>query len=337
MSNKISIIVPAYNIEKYIARCIDSILDQTYKNIEIIIVNDGSNDTTPNILEKYARKYDNIIVINKKNGGVSQARIDGINKASGEWIGFVDGDDEIETNMFEILLNNALKYNADISHCGHQMIFPSGRIEKYYGTEQLLIQDNEKGIIDLLSGNLIEPGLWNKLYKKDLFKKAIISNFDTTIKNNEDLLLNYFLFKESKKSVFIDRCFYHYMIRKNSASTSKINQNKLCDPLKVLKLILKDVEKNEIGYNETLSRICALLIRRASMSPKIQRDLILPYREEVRKELRNNLFVFLRNEKISLKLKVMAIWVSISPNSYGLFHSMYSKITGSNKKYSIDI
>lgn len=337
MANKISVIVPAYNIQNYISRCLDSILNQTYTNIEIIIVDDGSCDKTPEILDQYDKQYENITVIHKKNNGVSQARIDGINGATGDWIGFVDGDDEIEADMFEQLLNNALEYNVEISHCGYQMIFPSGRIDKYYDTDQLFIQSNKRGIVDLLNGTLIEPGLWNKLYKHDLFNRINISKIDTSIKINEDLLLNYFLFKASKKSVYNDKCLYHYMIRENSAATSKVNKNKLEDPLKVLSLIMKDIGINGVGYNEVLSRICASLVRQASMNSKHNPKLINPYKKQALKELRQNLPSYIKNKKVSKKLKIMAIWASISPNSYGLFHSAYSKITGLDKKYSTNV
>lgn len=337
MADKISVIVPAYNIQNYIARCIDSILNQTYKNIEIIIVDDGSCDRTPEILDQYASQYQNIRVIHKLNNGVFKARIDGVNKATGDWIGFVDGDDEIETNMFELLLNNALEYNAEISHCGYEMRFPSGRIDKYYATDRLIIQSNEKGIVDLLSGTFIEPGLWNKLYKKDLFNRINIAQIDTSIKINEDLLLNYFLFKVSEKSVYNDKCLYHYMIRENSAATSRINKNKITDPLKVLSIIIEDIGANGVGYDEVLSRICASLIRQASMDYKDNPKLITPYKKQALKELRHNLPSYIKNKRVSNKLKVMAIWVSISPNSYGLFHSAYSKFTGLDKKYSTDV
>ena len=120
----------------YIGRCLDSILAQTHKRIEIIIVDDGSTDGTGIIIDQYASIDQRIIPIHKENGGVTSARIDGIKKASGEYLGFVDGDDYIEPEMFEKLLDNAIKYDADISHCGYQMVFP-GRVEYYYNTGRI--------------------------------------------------------------------------------------------------------------------------------------------------------------------------------------------------------
>ena len=114
---KVSVIVAAYNIEKYIARCLDSILNQTYKNLEIIVVNDGSSDNTGEIIDKYSEKDIRIKVIHKENSGVSSARNKGLDMSTGDYIGFVDGDDTLETDMYELLVSNAIKNNADISHC----------------------------------------------------------------------------------------------------------------------------------------------------------------------------------------------------------------------------
>ena len=157
----ISIIIPAYNIENYIAKCLDSLLNQTYKNLEIIVVDDGSSDNTGKIVDDYVLRYKNIKAIHKKNGGVSSARNSGIDVANGEYIGFVDGDDIVDKEMFEILMDNAIKYEADISHCGYKMIFPS-RIDYYYNTGILVEQDNELGLKDIIIGQRVEPGLVNK-------------------------------------------------------------------------------------------------------------------------------------------------------------------------------
>lgn len=239
----ISVIVPAYNVEKYISRCLDSILNQTYKNLEIIVIDDGSTDNTSDVIKQYENNYQNINGIYQQNQGVSMARINGIKRASGNWIGFVDSDDEIENDMYEILLDNALRHNADISHCGYQMVFDN-KINYFYNTGNLVLQDNLSGIKDLLEGSFVEPGLWNKLFNRKLFNNLLNENLiDMSIKINEDLLVNYFLFKESHKSVFIDQCKYHYIVRSNSASRSKLSKNKIYDPIKVKNIILNDINE----------------------------------------------------------------------------------------------
>lgn len=331
---KISVIVPAYNIEKYISRSLDSILNQTYQPIEIVVVDDGSTDGTPEILDDYAREHENIVVIHRKNGGVFTARLDGLEKATGTWIGFVDGDDEIEPDMYGLLLSNAKQHKADISHCGYQMMFSDGRVDRYYGTGRCVVQNHDQGVVDLLRGRMVEPGLWNKLYRRELFSFLGSVTLDHSIKINEDLLLNYYLFQQSKCSVFEDRCCYHYMIRANSASTSIINESKLRDPTKVLKTILDDNKPESLIYKITLSRLCARLITVATMEAGDNPTLTRPYIKTARKELRKRLVEVIKCDCCSKKLKCMTLWSAILPSSYGEIHKLYAKIKGIDKKYS---
>ena len=236
---KLSIIVPAYNVAQWLPRCLDSILAQTYQNLEIIVVDDGSTDDTSNILKQYAAMDTRIKPHYKANGGVTSARLAGICRASGEWVGFVDGDDEIQPNMYERLMENALKYGADISHCGYQMVFPDGRINYFHNTGRLVQQDKLTGLKDLLVGSMIEPGLWNKLFRKTLFHSLLQDNLmDLSIKINEDLLMNFYLFSQAEKSVFEDFCPYLYVVRNTSASRQKLNEHKIYDPIKVKEHII---------------------------------------------------------------------------------------------------
>lgn len=236
----ISIIIPAYNVEGTIAKTLESIICQTYKNIEIIAVDDGANDHTGEILDYYAQKYKQIKVIHELNQGVTTARLNGIAKATGEWIGFVDGDDLISPDMYEVLLNNAIKYHAKISHCGYQMIFPDKRIHYFYNTGDIIEQDRNRGLRDLLEGTIIEPSLWNKLFHKSLFEDLLKNGFpDKSIRINEDLLMNYCLFLKSELSVFYDVCKYYYIVRNGSASRSKLDEHRIYDPIKVRKIILQ--------------------------------------------------------------------------------------------------
>lgn len=150
--NKISVIIPVYDLEAYVERAVRSVLQQTYTNIEVLIVDDGSTDNSWKVVQRIAASDNRVIPIKQENKGVTSARINGIRHATGQWIGFVDGDDEIESDMYQILLSNAEKYHTDISHCGYQMIFGDGRIHYFYGTGNIRTQDNLKGVMDLLEG-----------------------------------------------------------------------------------------------------------------------------------------------------------------------------------------
>lgn len=335
ISDKISVIVPAYNIEAYLERCVNSILNQTYPNLEVIVVDDGSKDNTAKVAESLAKKDSRVKVISKANGGVTIARLTGVNEATGDWIGFVDGDDQIDSDMYERLLSNAKEHNADISHCGYKMVFPKGKIDYYYNTGKLVTQDNITGLKDLLRGDFVEPGLWNKIYKRGFFKEIISEQkLDTSIKINEDLLMNYLLFCKADKAVYEDFCPYHYMLREGSAATSKINENKLKDPLKVLKIIKNDCQHNPDLLNIINVRISANLISASTMSLKKNPELIKPYRKQARKELRQLKKDILKGN-CSKQRKIATVWVSVWPWSYGFVHSVYAKISGVDKKYEV--
>lgn len=334
-SQKISVIVPIYNLQDYIGKTVESIRNQTYRNLEIILVDDGSKDNTWSILQRLAEEDDRIKIIHKENGGVTSARILGMKAATGSWIGFVDGDDYVEPKMYEVLMENAIKYQADISHCGYQMVFPS-HVDYYYNTEKILEQDNQAGMTDLLSGEFIEPGLWVKLFRKrviDAFLESV--EMDFSIKINEDLLMNYYFFRNATKSVYMDKCLYHYVLRKGSASTSHINVNKVSDPLKVLKILEFETRGNAELLSIVQGRIVAQLVNIASMSLKGNEDLIHLYQISAIKELRGRLPRILSG-KISFKRKIIALWVAICPWSYRIMHAWYANLTGVDKKYVVE-
>lgn len=238
MPVNISVIVPVYNLEQELPRCLDSILAQTYGDLEIILVDDGSSDDSRGIMVDYAHRDSRIKTIFKENGGVTSARLRGVEEASGEWIGFVDGDDEIEPEMYERLLANALEHKAQISHCGYQMVFMDGRVNYFHNTGVTEVHDRTRALRELLSGQRIEPGLCNKLFRKNLFQGW---SMDESIKINEDLLMNYYLFSNAETTIFDDWCPYHYIVRNASASRSRLNEHKIYDPVRVKERILADV------------------------------------------------------------------------------------------------
>lgn len=220
---KISIIVPCYNIAPWLPGCLDSILQQTHGNLEIIVIDDGSTDETGNIIDRYAARDPRIVAIHQANAGLVAVREKGIELATGDYVGFVDGDDTVAPDMFERLLNNALAYNADISHCGVAFVWPDGRVEEHYGSGKIVEQGNLSGIKDLLAGVQIEPSLCNKLYSRKIIHGSCL---DASVLNNEDLLRNFVLFSRAKKSVYEDFCGYRYFQRPGSMSK---------DPAKVVK------------------------------------------------------------------------------------------------------
>jgi len=237
--DKISVIVPVYNLELWVERCVRSIMTQTYPNLEIVLVDDGSSDGSYGITEALAEEDTRIRAIHKQNGGLPSARLAGIAAATGDWITFVDGDDEIDPDMYERLLKNAKTYDADISHCGQVMVYPDGHREYFHNSGAVRIQDNLLGLQDLLEETLVQPSVCNKLYKRDLFDN-LEGKYTEEIWNNEDMLLNFYLFSKAQRSVFEDFCPYLYLLRDGSLSRRKPNAHTIYDPILVKERILRD-------------------------------------------------------------------------------------------------
>lgn len=223
---KISVIIPVYNCELYIERCIYSILEQTYVNLEIICVNDGSNDNSGKILDKLACEDSRIRVIHQANAGASAARNTGIDAATGDLVTFVDSDDAIEPDMYEILLPYFADENVDIVHCGYKRMYLDGSSKEVNGTGRLVQQSTYEAAEHLLSGKLFVGSLCNKLYRVQLLKGV---QFDTTLAINEDVLGNAVLFRKANESVFLDVGKYLVYERVGSASSVTKEIKKISD------------------------------------------------------------------------------------------------------------
>lgn len=326
----ISVIVPAYNIEKYIARCLDSIIEQTYRKLEIIVVDDGSGDSTGAIIDEYKEKDNRVIPIHKKNGGVSTARSTGLSISTGEYIGFVDGDDYIEPEMYEVLINNILKYHADISHCGYKMVFPDGHEDLYYGSGKLVEQNHREGVRDLLTGDFVEPGLWNKLYHRSIvegYNESLL--WDETIQINEDLLMNYIFFSKAKNAVYEDLPMYHYILRNGSAVTSNLKPYKITDPKKVLERILEDVKEDAELYAIAAEKYTRILLGIAAQ--KTWRTEA----QEARKIIRERYKEFSELANYSRKVSLMAWLGGYMIVVYRIVRKYYDKVTKAGDKYKI--
>lgn len=331
MKNRISIVIPAYNIEKDLPRCLESILSQTHEDLEVIVVNDGSSDGTAAVIDAFAARDGRIKAIHKENGGVTSARLRGVAEATGDYIGFVDGDDYIEPQMYARLLENLHAHHADISHCGYRMVFPR-RVDWYYNTGKLTVQENKQGLYDLLEGRFVEPGLVCKLYRRELFA-GLAEWMDTSVRINEDLLMNYYLFRQAKCAVHEDVCPYYYILRKGSAMVSRITEHKLKDPLRVVETMLRQ-EQDPVARRILENRLVYQLIGGATMALGQQKELIGLWRKQCRAQLRS--LVPLKGNHFPRKMKIMALWAAVWPWSYWAVHKLYARIRGTDKKYNVD-
>lgn len=204
-NRKISVIIPVYKVEKYLPKCIESIVNQTYNNLEIILVDDGSPDRSSEICDKYALKDGRIKVIHKENGGVARARNTGLDAATGDYIGFVDSDDWIETDMYELLMKNAIKYDADISMCG-ETVYENGEIVSAPNSGEVRLLNRIEAKKSTVVGGTM-GFVWNKIYKRDTVGDV---RFSSDYGCSEDLMFVYQLLENTDKIVVDSSAKYNY-------------------------------------------------------------------------------------------------------------------------------
>ncbi|WP_413307858.1 glycosyltransferase [Bacillus sp. 1P10SD] len=267
-SEKISIIVPIYNVEPYLERCLYSICRQTYKNLEIILIDDGSNDNSLKISEEFAFKDRRIKVITQKNQGVSAARNTGIDASTGNYIAFVDSDDYIHPEMYERLYSLLKKNNADVSACFLRGCWTSNYAEPPKNNVEIRVYDKIGAIKTVFDSKYEINGtgvvVTNKLFKKNLFDNLY---FRTDFKRGEDEQIICYLMKKVNKYVITDERMYYYFNRPNSLVHSKSTENS--DKLRYLNLL------------------------------NMYEDRLLLFKEKRFKDIYNNFFLILMNLTIS--------------------------------------
>ncbi|GGD73367.1 glycosyltransferase [Paenibacillus nasutitermitis] len=248
MKPKVSIIVPIYNMGNYLGRCMDSLLAQTYPDLEIVAVNDGSQDESLAILERYAEADSRVVIINQANSGVSAARNAGIKASAGQYIGFVDPDDWVDQTMYAQLLTAAIQNDADIVMCAYTREFGSHARIKSFSMPPLSVSRGEeihsrwlRRLFGPLGKELAEPDyldawgtVWSKLYRSTLLKENNLHFVDLQIVGtNEDTLFNIGAFYHAGSFVFVNRPLYHYW-RANTDSITTVYNSQLAEKFEQL-------------------------------------------------------------------------------------------------------
>lgn len=316
MGKLVSIILPCYNVAKYLDKNIKSLLNQTYKNIELIYVNDGSKDDTLSILNKFAKLDNRVIVVDKLNGGVSTARNAGIQVASGEYITFCDPDDYVSPIYIESQVKTLEKYNADVCVCKYKKIKENSNLKFKEKTINKIIEYNtEEAISQLLSGVLFDVCCWNKMFKAELIKDL---TFNEDIYYAEDVHFCYFAFKRIKKLVYNPTILYAYVKRKGSLVKSKFNEKKLTG-LDGIHQIIVDCEENFPNVSKVASAWYCLV--HLEMIYYTYRDKWKNYK--VIKKLLNTMkenIPYLKQSKIIQNYRRKLV-----PIAYVLFKKIYAK------------
>lgn len=296
IEKKVSVIVPIYNAEKYLNKCLESIIGQTYKNLEIILVDDGSLDNSPTICDAWAQIDSRIRVIHKKNGGVSSARNAGIDLAQGDYIGFVDADDWIEPNMYEVLINNAEKFSADKSSCGYV----------YYGrnvsgaVDCTVLKNSDDMRLRLIRGD--HNAVWCAIYSRSVVGDI---RFDESLKVAEDWLFNYQVCLKMSSEVIVDTPLYHYEDNIESAMHG-INEKKISDRISVLEYIWNSEYNREKRLPQLAGEYVPAFFYGADECIRENVYKEKWYKKKVKKELSCKLMFILRSDMSRIvKIKVL--------------------------------
>lgn len=270
----ISVIVPVYNVEQYLPMCLDSILNQTYRNIEVVCVDDGSPDNCGQILQKYATKDERIVVITQKNQGLSGARNTGLRYAHGEYIMFLDSDDWIEAETCEAAISAALKYDADLVMWSYTRAYNQDSKEKYMFWENETVFEKEqvksqlhRRICGLLGEELQHPDyanaletVWGKLYLTKQIVENNVEFVNTKEIGTEDALFNLYVLGNIERAVYLRKCYNHYRKTNQSSLTTIYNKNLFTRWQKLFDYMEVYIQENNLPkeYKEALQNRIAL-------------------------------------------------------------------------------
>lgn len=298
----ISVIIPVYNLEECLGATVESVMAQTHARLEIILVDDGSTDGSLEIMRGYAERDGRIKVVTKQNGGVSSARNAGLDVATGEYIGFIDGDDTVAADTYEYLLGTAVRYSADVVQCG---VMKDGE-PVCAPTAELVIRDRHalayRGIDKLLAG-----GVWCKLYRAELVRNI---RFDESFPIGEDLFYTLHALDKARCTVFLPECKYNYVTRAGSALNAERSEEKLTSYRRMLArataLFGNDAHVRRYLTRENLRNdadMCSQIVR----SGKVElEELYREIKREVRKNTGTVLFGAGLEPRMRLKLLLLA-------------------------------
>ena len=322
----ISIIVPVYNVEKYLKKCFYSILNQSYKNLEVILVNDGSTDNSGKICDELSREDSRIKVYHKDNGGLSDARNYGVAKANGEYVGFVDSDDYIDQYMYENLYKAIRKYNTQIAECGITRVYKNNKLRPHYdGEEYSLVVDREGYLKEYLENRKVYGAAVCKLLSIDLAK--VLKFPDGKV--YEDVFYTLELLKKVDKYTLISGNYYYYYIRGNSITTKTFSSR----DMDYIEIIDKIGEYTLNNYSKLKEK---LFIRQGFAYLSIFNQIIqlndyrqIPEYSIVIGTLKNIRSNIIFNKLAPKSLKIAIILLNIN-------EGLYKKVLKKYKKYEVN-
>ena len=317
----ISIIVPVYKVEKYLEKCVNSILKQTYTNLEIILVDDGSPDKCGQLCDELAKTDDRIKVFHKENGGLSDARNYGVERANGEYIGFVDSDDYIHECMYEELYKAIKKSGTSIAECGVTRVYKNTLRPHYVGEDYFLVLDREGYLKEYLENKRLYGSAWCKLIHRDLAKKI---KFPTG-KIYEDAFYTLELLKTVDKYTLISGNYYYYYIRENSITTRSFSSKDM-DYIEIMNEIEDYTLANfPIFKEQLLVRLTFAYISIFNQLLEVDNYKRKSEYKILKNKLKDNYFKVLSNKKAPKNLKAAMFLLNANERLYKFMLSKYKK------------
>ena len=316
MNDRISVIVPVYNVEEYLECCIKSLISQTYNNLEIFLINDGSTDSSGIICDRFAVLDPRIIVIHKENGGLSDARNKGLEHATGKYITFVDSDDFLECNFIKKLYEQIIKYGADISICDYLCTY-SDDVQNAYDVElEEFVFSNKECLKKTYCPDKhgLEFVAWGKLYKKELFDKYSINYPLGRI--HEDIFVTYQVMYVAKKIVFTNYIGYYYRQRNGSIMHKAFNKKNLDSIIATRKACeffesKGEEELLELAVNYHLINGLKVYYKILNCPKEEENEII---KKQCLKELRKDTFYYTRHSELSSIKKIVYLLLVICPS-----------------------
>lgn len=325
----LSVIIPVYHVEKYLGRCIESILGQTYRNLEIILVDDGSDDRCGEICDEYAKKDARIIVIHKENGGLSDARNTGMKRTTGEYIAFADSDDYFHKDMYQMMMSELMKEKADVSICGYEYVY-EGKADNYGeipGKYETIIMDGREAQYRYYDSGLTLPltVAWNKIYKRSLLDGIEYPKG----KIYEDEYTTFRVLYKANKIVFMDIPFCRYFQRDDSIIGSKLTEKNMQVFGGYLSRIIffakhKEQELWEMEVKHTEHMLCYQQQKYSDANVSVD-VFVNAYTEEFRNQIKKDRLL---RKKTPFKTQVELNLFITAPRFYYLIWKMIKKVRG---------
>ena len=315
----VSVIIPVYNTEKYLSACIDSVLQQDNVSFEIILVDDGSTDSSANICDTYAKDYDNIKAIHIQNSGPATAKNIGLKHVQGNYIALTDSDDKMEPLMLFKMVSAGYKYDADIICCNYKQVDEQGHVSHLNSTNQQYVLNHEEGLIHFFSKNKIYSQCWTKLYKRQMLIDNGIEN-DPGLRTDEDFIFNIRAFIKARTTVIVDEPLYEYTHRSSSLAHAyyKKNISQYIDNRIQRVQVTQDAVKNETEVVKEWSIVHIImyyneLLGKVALFPELHSDKRI---RNIINYIRNNKQILNRHYKQCGFSKKGTFLISFLPSSF---------------------